>query len=201
MKKEVIFVILNEFAEWEGSFLGTSLRAGVKPGNPIKYAVKTMSVTKEPLMSITGFRVMADYDINSFPQDYTALILIGGMSWFTEEAKQLVPIVEKAIREGKIVGGICNASVFLGCHGFLNNVKHTSNTVEYLKQYAGDNYTNEAGYIERQAVADKNIVTANGTGYLEFMKEVLLLLDADTPEIIDEAYRFYKYGLYPVTEK
>ena len=36
--------------------------------------------------------------------------------------------------------------------------------------------------MNEQAVSDKRIVTANGTGYLEFAKELLLLLENDTPE-------------------
>ena len=82
----------------------------------------------------------------------------------------------------------------MGAHGFLNNVRHTSNTLPYLKQFAGKRYTNEAGYQEKPAVSDKNIVTANGTGHLEFTRELLLLLKADTPEKIEASYDFYKNG-------
>ncbi|HCC52036.1 MAG TPA: hypothetical protein DEQ30_08255 [Porphyromonadaceae bacterium] len=78
------------------------------------------------LMSIGGFKVLPDYDVNTLPDNHAGLVLIGGMSCFTPEAEQLVPLVEKAIKENKLVAGICNASVFLGKHGFLNNVKHTS---------------------------------------------------------------------------
>lgn len=39
--------------------------------------------------------------------------------------------------------------------------------------------------MNEQAVSDKRIVTANGTGYLEFAKELLLLLENDTPEQIE----------------
>ena len=76
----------------------------------------------------------------------------------------------------------------------MHYVKHTNNTLPYLKQFAGSAYTNEAGYQEKQAVSDKNIVTANGTGHLEFTRELLLLLHADTPEKIDAAYDYYKNG-------
>ena len=116
------------------------------------------------------------------------------MHWQSPEAEQVVPIVQDALQRGKIGGAICNASAFMGAHGFLNDVKHTSNTLPYLKQFAGSAYTNEAGYQEKQAVSDKNIVTANGTGHLEFTRELLLLLHADTPEKIDAAYDYYKNG-------
>ena len=33
MKKEVLFVLLDEYADWEGAFLSTSLNFGVMPGS------------------------------------------------------------------------------------------------------------------------------------------------------------------------
>ncbi|NDV84026.1 type 1 glutamine amidotransferase family protein [Bacteroides sp. 51] len=196
-KKEVIFVLLNEFADWEGAYIATCLNLGVKPGSPVKYTVKTMSITKDPITSIGGFRILPDYDLSDMPEDHAGLILIGGMRWFSPEAGQIVPLVEKAIEENKLVAGICNASVFLGMHGYLNSVKHTSNGIDYLKQYAGDKYTGEDNYINKQAVRDGKIVTANGTSPLEFCREVLYVLEADTPEIIEESYLFYTNGLSP----
>ena len=49
--------------------------------------------------------------------------------------------------------------------------------------------------MNEQAVSDKRIVTANGTGYLEFAKELLLLLENDTPEQIEMFYCFNKEGI------
>ena len=69
-KKEVIFVLLNNFADWEGAYISTCLNMGVKPGCPIKYKVKTLSLSKEPITSIGGFKVLPDYDINDLPDDH-----------------------------------------------------------------------------------------------------------------------------------
>lgn len=129
------------------------------------------------------------------PEEYAALILIGGYGWLDDKTSDMViPIVKKAIEKGIIVGAICNAASFLAKHGFLNNVKHTGNGLEQLKLWGGNNYTNQAGYINEQAVSDKRIVTANGTGELEFAKELLLLLENDTPDQIEMFYRFNKEG-------
>lgn len=195
MNKEVLFVLLNNFADWEGAFIAPTLNCGIEPGKT-GYMVKTLSVTKNPLISIGGFRVLPDYDINDMPEDYAGLILIGGMSWFTPEARILVPIVKKAIENNKLVAAICNASVFLGIYGFLNNVNHTSNALEYLKGYAGVNYTGDARYIDNLAVRDGKIVTASGLGALEFCREILYALEADVPEKIEASYRMYKTGIY-----
>lgn len=196
-KKEVIFVLLNEFADWEGAYIATNLNMGVKPGSPINYIVKTLSITKDPVISIGGFNVLPDYGLSDMPEDYAGLILIGGMRWFSPEAAQIVPLVEKAIEENKLVAGICNASVFLGMNGFLNDVKHTSNGLDYLKQYAGEKYAGESNYLNKQSARDGNIVTANGTAPLEFCRDILYALEAETPEIIEESYQYFKNGLSP----
>lgn len=195
MKQEVLFLLLNEYADWEGAFLATSLNAGVMPGSEVKYAPKVVAPTLQPVSSIGGFRTLPDYSFQTMPDDYAALILVGGMQWHSAEAEQVVPLVETALKQGKIIGAICNAASFMAKHGFLNDVKHTGNTLPQLKLWGADRYTNEAGYQEKQAASDKNIVTANGTGYLEFCRELLLLLKADTPERINESYNFYKNGL------
>lgn len=194
MKKEILFVLLPDFADWEGAHIAACLSQGVKPGSPVKFTVKTLSVSKEPVTSLGGFKVLPDYDIHTLPKEYAGLVLVGGMSWFTPEAELIIPLIEKAIQDNKLVAGICNASVFLGKHGFLNNVKHTSNTLDYLKNQARDKYKGEAHYINQQAVRDSNIVTANGTAQLEFCREILYALNADSPENIQETYRFYKNG-------
>ena len=194
MKKEIIFVLLNGFADWEAAHIAVCVNAGVKPERPVKYIAKTLSLTKDPVISIGGFRVLPDYDIYTLPEDCAGLVLVGGDNWFSPEAESLVPLVEKMVRENKLVAGICNASVFLGKHGFLNHIKHTSNTLEYLKNTAGEKYTGDAHYIEKQAVRDGNIVTANGTAQLEFCREILYALNADEQEIIEESYSFYKNG-------
>lgn len=197
-KKEVIFVLLNEFADWEGAYITTNLNKGViPPESPIHYTVKTMSVTKDPVISIGGFKVLPDYDLNDIPEDHAGLILIGGMRWFSPEAELIVPLVEKAIKENKLVAGICNASVFLGINGCLNHIKHTSNGLDYLKQYAKEKYMGESHYINEQAVRDRNIVTANGTAPLEFCREILYALEADTSEAIEKSFQFYTNGFSP----
>ena len=196
MKQEVLFLLLNEYADWEGAFIASSLNAGVMPGSEVKYITKVVAPTMDAVHSIGGFRTLPDYSFRTMPTDYAALILIGGMQWNSVEAEQVVPLVQNALLHGKIIGAICNASSFLAKHGFLNDVKHTGNTVQQLKLWGGENYTNETGFIEQQATSDKNLVTANGTGQLEFSRELLQLLKADTPEQIQESYGFYKKGFY-----
>lgn len=137
MKQEILFIILNEYADWEGAFIAACLNAGVMPGSEVKYTPKVVAPTLDAVRSIGGFRTLPDYCFQTMPTDYAALVLIGGMQWNSPEAEQAVPLVKDALQRGKIVGAICNAASFMAKHGFLNNVKHTGNTIQQLKLWGG----------------------------------------------------------------
>ena len=192
MKKTILFVILQQYADWEAAYI-TSAITMLGQG---EYDIKTVSLSKDYVQSIGGFRVMPDYDLSSVPRDYEALILIGGMTWRNENARQIKTLVEECYQKGKVLGGICDASAFLGTVGILNDVTHTSNDINDLKQWAGPAYIGEARYIAKQAARDKNIITANGTAPLEFAKEILLALNVASEEKIWDWYNFHKLGYY-----
>ncbi len=163
------------------------------PGRPASYGVKYMTPDGEPVRSIGGLRATPDYDASALPESCAGLILVGGMQWESAAARRIAPLAGEALKRGILVGAICNAVSFMAAHGFLNGVRHTGNTLG-MQKWGGANYTGEALYEERQAVRDGNVVTANGTGQLEFTCECLLALKADTPDRIEASYKFNKDG-------
>ena len=196
MKKEVLYLLLNDYADHESVFLAGSINndAVAKRKHP-KYINKVVAPTLEPITSCSGFRILPDYSFDTMPDDYAALVLIGGYGWMNEEvASKVVPIVKNAIDKGIIVGAICNAASFMAKSGFLNQVKHTGNGLDQLKLWGGAHYTNEQGYVGAQAMSDNRIVTANGSASLEFAKEMLLLLENEPAEAIEMWYQFFKQG-------
>lgn len=197
--KEVLLVILDQYADWEAAHVAAAL-SDPDEGEP-KYDVKTVSLDKKPVRSIGRFTVLPDYDLASAPEDCAAVLLIGGYSWRKPEALPVAEFVRRAREHGVLIGGICDGSVFLGMNGFLNEVRHTSNTLDSLKAAAGEHYTNEANYIREQAVSDGGIITANGFAQLEFAREVLTALQAAPQTEIDEWYDYYKLGLYEAAGK
>lgn len=195
MSKEILYILLSDYAAHEVVYLSQAVASDeyALKENP-KYVNKVVAPTMEPVKPIGGFLTLPDYSFESIPDDYAALVLIGGFGWATPVAEQVAPIVRNAIARGKIVGAICNAASFMAKCGFLNNVRHTGNGLEQLKLWGGENYANPEGYANVQAVSDKNIVTANGSASLEFAKELLLLLENDSPERIEMYYQFNKQG-------
>lgn len=192
MKKTILLVILPQYSDWESAYLASAVH--MLDGE--NYEVKTVGLTKEPVLSIGGFKTIPDYDIQTMPTEYEALILIGALSWRTEEAKQIKSLVEKCAKEGKVLGGICDAAGFLATTGLLNNVKHTANHLKDIQCWAGEHYTGEEQYYMIQAISDQKIITANGTAPLEFAREVMLTLKIATDQKVIEWYNFHKLGFY-----
>lgn len=192
---EILYILLPDFASHEMVYLMEAIssdEAQLKQ-NP-KYVNKIVAQTLEPVTAIGGFRVLPDYSFDNIPDDYAAIVLIGGYGWLTPVADKVARIVRKALDNDKIIGAICNGASFMAKHGFLNGVRHTGNGLEQLKMWGTNNYTNSNGYIHEQAVSDSRIVTANGSGVLEFTKELLQLLENDSPERIEMYYQFNKQG-------
>ena len=195
MSNEILYILLPDFASHEMVYLMEAISSDeqqLKP-NP-KYVNRIVTPTAEGVSAIGGFKVIPDYTFDNMPDDFAALVLIGGYGWLSPIAEDVKPIVRKAIEKDRIVGAICNGASFMAKCGFLNNVRHTGNGLDQLILWGGENYTNPEGYTHVQAVSDRSIVTANGSATLEFAKELLLLLKNDTPERIEMYYQFNKQG-------
>ena len=192
MSKIVLFVLMEQYADWEVAYLASAFHM-LGQGT---YAGKTMSVAAGSVASIGGLRTQIDYTVETAPEEYAGLVLIGGMCWRGEAARQVEPLVRAALANGRLLAGICDAAGFLATAGALNHARHTGNDLADIKAWAGAAYTGEKNFVARQAVRDGNIITANGTAPLEFAREVLLALEAAPPKKIEEWFAFHKLGFY-----
>ena len=194
--KEILYILLDSYADHEMAYLSQAINAGeTGPIAHPKYVNKVVGATMGPIRSIGGLRTLPDYTFGDIPSDYAALVLVGGYGWLADVPEGVGRIVREAVAGGRIVGAICNAVGWMAAQGLLNNVRHTGNGVGQLIQMGGVAYTNQASYVDEQAVACGNVVTANGSASLEFAREMLLLLQNDTPEMIGRYYAFNKEGL------
>ncbi|WP_182188552.1 type 1 glutamine amidotransferase family protein [Pectinatus frisingensis] len=75
-------------------------------------------------------------------------------------------------------------------------ISHTGNSLSHLKEKA-PKYNGEWLFKEKQAIYDNNIITANGTAPLEFVREILLALNMfGGKNKVDEWYNLYKQGTF-----
>lgn len=190
MKKEVLVFIFNGYVDWESAYVCSELNAP-----ETEYTVKTISFDREPKTSMGGFRVLPDYSVDDFPPDFALLILVGGFAWMKQLNNAVLPVVEYAAKKRIPVGAICNAANFMAEHGYLDRIRHSGNTLEFMKDQAPD-YKGEHNFTQKQAVCDSGVITANGSAALEFAREIFLLLKVKSQIEIDQWYNENKHGLY-----
>ena len=77
----------------------------------------------------------------------------------------------------------------------MDNVKHTSNALEYLKHMA-PKYKGEQKYQSESSVTDRNIITANGISPIEFAREVFKKTKLHNPKDIEKWFQLFKNGIW-----
>ena len=190
MKKLALIFIFDTYADNEPSYLAVALNAQDSP-----YIAKTVSLDKQPKTSMGGFKVIPDYSIDDCPMDFSLLVLTGGLAWLTPANEPVLKLVKYAVENKIPVAAICNACNFMAEHGFLDHIKHTGNTLQFMKSQA-PHYKGDANFLEEQVACDGNIITANGTAVLEFTRTVLKYIKYKEDKEIDDFYYQNKLGFY-----
>lgn len=199
--KNIVFVILDEFADWEAAFLSS----GLNDKNITKnYITNFASIDKNLKKSMGNLKVLPDLTLEEIDEnDVDGLVLIGGRTWRsqTEETNtKIVELVKKFKNNpNKVVGAICDAAYFLATNGLLNDRKHTVNSFDEIKD--NSNYTNAKNFAEMESVIDGNLVTAKGDSPIHFAKNVMVAL-GDIPEKnVNLFFDIYTIGFVKAFEK
>lgn len=190
---KVYIYILNTLADWEIGYLTAELNSGRfldKTRLPVE--IIKIGNTTEPIKTMGGITITPDENIDNikFEED-DLLILPGADTWTEEQNKKIIDIVSSIIDEKVIIAAVCGATIALANKGILNNRKHTSNDLEFLKMFCPE-YTGENFYINQPAVTDDNLITASGIAPLEFSYEVLKRTNLMKTETLEAWYQLYK---------
>lgn len=199
--KNIVFVILDEFADWEAAFLSSALNDKNITKN---YTTNFASIDKNLKKSMGNLKVLPDLTLKEIDEnDVDGLVLIGGRTWrsqIEETNTKIVELVKKFKNNpNKVVGAICDAAYFLATNGLLNDRKHTVNSFDEIKD--NSNYTNSKNFVEMESVIDGNLVTAKGDSLIHFAKNVMMAL-GDIPEKnVNLFFDIYTIGFVKAFEK
>ena len=199
--KNIVFVILDEFADWEAAFLSSALNDKNITKN---YTTNFASIDKNLKKSTGNLKVLPDLTLKEIDEnDVDGLVLIGGRTWRsqTEETNsKIVELVKKFKNDpDKVVGAICDAAYFLATNGLLNDRKHTVNSFDEIKDNL--NYTNAKNFVEMESVIGGNLVTAKGDSSIHFAKNMMIVL-GDIPEKnVNLFFDIYTIGFVKAFEK
>ncbi len=189
MVKVYVF-LFNGFSDWEISYLTPEINKR-KPSELVY-----ISKDGNPVSSMGGLQVVPSTSLRDLnPDDIGMLILPGGTAWEKGENKEIEDLTLELFKSEKPIAAICAATTFLGQLGLLNDLKHTSNDLNYLKAMA-PNYNGDKNHQSTLAETDKNIITANGIAPIEFAKEIFKKIELKTEEELEKWFQLFKNGIW-----
>ena len=187
-KNEILLLLTDRWCDWEASY-------AVAVANSFSdHEVKTIALNKSPQISMGGLKTSIDYCISDYENfsDAAIAILPGGLSWEENDYDEIAEFVKRLVEINIPVAAICGATTFLCKQGFLNNVKHTGDSLELFKSQKG--YSGQSLYIEAQVVVDSGFITANETAAVEFAYEIFKILKVDSDEEMNQWFDNFQNG-------
>ena len=190
MKQKIFIYLFDGFSDWEISYLSPEINKSDK------FELVYFSDDGNAVTSMGGLKVLPDISLAEINADkIEMLILPGGTIWETGANEKLATLVQTLWKNQKSIAAICAATTYLARLGILDNIKHTSNDLYYLKavvpSYSGDNF-----YINSPAVSNQNIITANGPSSIEFAREIFQKIKLYSKEDIEKWFQLFKHGIW-----
>ncbi len=165
--RQCYLFVFNGYSDWEPVLAAAALQQFTD------FEVIPFSVDGKPVTSAANLRIVPQRSLSQLnPVEAELLILPGGTAWSAGRNREISPFVREMLRLEKVVAAICDATLYMASEGFLDNVKHTSNDLGLLKQFV-PGYRAEVNYLQRPAVADGSVITANGTAGVAFALEII----------------------------
>jgi putative intracellular protease/amidase len=187
--RTVHLFVFDSLSDWEAAFAIAGINNPAFQKEPGRHRVQTVGISREPVTTIGGLRVLPDVALDDVaPRQSAMLILPGGVAWDEHKNGEAVEKARDFLSANVPVAAICGATAGLARAGLLDHRPHTSNAREYLD---ATRYAGAAFYRDVPAITDGNLITAAATAPIEFAYEIFKLLDLYAAETL-EAWR----GLY-----
>jgi putative intracellular protease/amidase len=187
--------VLDTLADWEIGYLTAELNSGRFLDKTKKKApIIKVGAASKPIKTMGGFTVTPDLQIDELQlKDDDLLILPGADTWAEPANQKVISLLPENLKKKTTIAAICGATVALANNGLLNNRRHTSNDLGYLKMTC-PNYLGEKYYVNQPAVSDDNLITASAFAALEFSYEVFKKTGVMKAQTAEAWYQLYKTG-------
>ena len=189
----VFLYVLDTLADWEISYLTSEINSGrYLKKNIEKPKIIKIGKNLKPIKTMGGMEITPNICVKDIKaQEGDLLILPGADTWLNEENNEILSFVKENTISNLTIAAICGATIGLAYNGFLNEIKHTSNSLDYLKMTCPD-YKGEKYFLNQPVVIDNNIITATGLAPLEFTYQTLKKINIMGKNTIDAWYNLYK---------
>lgn len=189
--KDVYLVVLDTLADWEPGLTIAHLNQPA-PGMPSKYRVRSVGLTRDPVLTKGGLRIVPELTVEELSPAGSALLLLPGADIWAEQRTD--PALDQArafVEAGVPVAAICGGTLGLARAGLLDSRRHTSNAPEFL---AGTGYAGARHYVSEPVVEDDGVITAPATASLELARHLLQKLQVFSAPALEAWYALYRTG-------
>jgi putative intracellular protease/amidase len=196
MKTRKCYVfVFNGFADWEPALA----IAGLQQFSD--FEVRTVSRDGKRVTSMGNVTVNPDTSLDNISHnDVDLLLLPGGFGWEKGENQEITPLLNAVLESGKTVAAICGATAFLGQHGYLDNIKHTSNHPDYYLKAVAPAYKGRDNYVMKLSVTNGNMITASGVASVAFAQEIFAHFNLLENKQLQEWFHYFQHPELSVTE-
>jgi putative intracellular protease/amidase len=191
MKPKAYFLVFDGLADWE---LAHALCEINKSG---RFEVVSVGLSDKSVTTMGGLKLSPDITLGEVaPSEARIFLLPGGDMWERESHGNLKALLLQLHTAGILIGAICGATLEIARAGLTSNVRHTSNSKDYLKGMVAG-YGDEDFYVNELAITDQGIITASGLGCVEFAREVIKGLQLYNEADTRLWFEMFKHGVYP----
>jgi putative intracellular protease/amidase len=191
LRLKTYLLIFDGLADWEPALALCEIN---KSG---RFDVITVGFSDKPATTMGGYKVSPHVTLDTINPDEAAIFIMpGGNMWEQGPHEDLIKLLIQFHAKSTIIAAICGATLEVARAGLMHGLHHTSNSKRYLKVMIPD-YKDDEYYVDKLAVADKNLITASGLGSTEFACEIVRLLNIYTSEEVKELYEMFKNAVIP----
>lgn len=165
--KKILLFLYDAFAEFEIVFFTTALNK--KEFELITFSTKPAGETVTGISSMSYMPTLSADDIDV--SEYEALIIPGGNAHTQLAQQPLLDIIRAFYDQNKTIAAICGGPALLGAAGILQEITYTASLTPEDHEYR--DVMNWDNKLEQLLVADRQVITATGSNYLQFAEEVL----------------------------
>lgn len=192
---DVYLYVLDTLADWEIGLLMPEINTGrffrKDSGKP---RIHLAGASMDPVTTMGGFRITPDCLVDDVPASKDAMLILPGSDrWNEPENFKAVSKAREVLDAGGRVCAICGATVALAYAGMLDSIKHTSNGPGFLEMVCPA-YKGGGSYVDEPAVIDSGLITAAGTGSIEWTRLILRELDVMKPAALEAWFKYFSTG-------
>jgi len=152
------------------------------------FNVRTLALEKKLVRSSGNTAIMPDSVLDDLDINRVDLLLLpGGHAWDIGLNQEIHWLVDAVLNRNNTVAAMDTATLFMAQHGYLDSIRHTSNSLEYYLLKSASNYTGAEWFLDEPVVLSDNIITAKGSA----MIEVAELVFKHVGVLHDERLRFW----------